>query len=72
MGGGARREESSVREERKKEEEGGGGAIHRRTSASLAPYCVTRAPATLVPFFPHGTTLRSRWIHRAPLSLSHY
>jgi hypothetical protein len=59
MRGGARRGESSVREERKKERgRGGGGAIHRRASASLAPYCVTRAPATLVPFFPCGTTLR--------------
>jgi hypothetical protein len=44
--------ESKERRKKKEEERVGRTDIWTRTPASLAPYCVIRAPVRLVPFLP--------------------
>jgi hypothetical protein len=43
--------------------------IGTRTLASLAPYCVIRAPTRMPPFLPTWRIPGASWIPRAPSSL---
>jgi hypothetical protein len=51
------RESFGMRREMRKKKGGGDrrADIERRASTLLVPYCVTSAPATLTPFYLHGT-----------------
>jgi hypothetical protein len=70
--GCARKRESREEEEKEVEEEMSDDrtSIQRSVSASLTPYCVIRALATLAPLHPCGMAPGSRWIHRASPSLA--
>jgi hypothetical protein len=66
------REEKKEREERRRKRWGSQNGIDGRAPTSLVSYYIRRAPTTLAPLCPSGTSPEYRWIPRAPLSLASY